>query len=442
MRMFVVDCVLTGHIPRKFGTPTDCADAVTGDQEEETSGERWQEEASDAECFWAEESDRMTESESGSDTEKSSGSAASESDRGESESEAAAPMAGAEETDSENERPSNKGKARAKSKKRALPKGEEEWVSEEESEDRRSDPAPLQSRFTEKEIDEQEQTWEIYSRERVKRRGPDEAGPSDPAKWATPRSTTPSLAQTGIKYISENSSSSNVDTDSSDNSSDDDMRGVIRSLSQQLDELDEDKALATQGSAQKERASAAGAGAKTDEELKFEAPAAEVQPREEAVHAAGAKRSRDEQAPAAKNGNDAIAAGAEERRGKLGKSVSEGGAKQKYEALAAEVRPREEAAHADGAKRSRDEQAPAAKNNTIAAGAEERRGKLVKSVSEGGAKQQRKRNAESDSEVSAEAGVGGEDKRHKKMETAGDDAAEGSDAAQTAEPQPPKKEKC
>merc|ERR1711965_1215553 len=112
MRMFVVDCVLTGHIPRKFGTHTDCADAVTGDQEEETSGERWQEEASDAECFWAEESDRMTESESGSDTENSSGSAASESDRGESESEAAAPMADAEETDSENERPSNKGKAR------------------------------------------------------------------------------------------------------------------------------------------------------------------------------------------------------------------------------------------------------------------------------------------------------------------------------------------
>ena len=51
----------------------------------------------------------------------------------------------------------------------------------------------------------------------------------------------------------------------------------------------------------------------------------------------------------------------------------------------------------------------------------------------------RKRIAESDSEVSAEACVGGEDKRHKKMETAGDDAAEGSDAAQTAEPQPPKK---
>ena len=110
------------------------------------------------------------------------------------------------------------------------------------------------------------------------------------------------------------------------------------------------------------------------------------------------------------------------------------------------MRPREEAAHADGAKRSRDEQAPAAKDNIIAAGAEERRGKLAKSVSEGGALPQsveagprrEKRSAESDSEISAEACVGGEDKRHKKMETAGDGAAAGSEAAQTAEPQPKK----
>ena len=53
----------------------------------------------------------------------------------------------------------------------------------------------------------------------------------------------------------------------------------------------------------------------------------------------------------------------------------------------------------------------------------------------------RKRIAESDSEVSAEACVGGEDKRHKKMETAGDGAVAGSEAAQTAEPQPPHKKK-